>query len=114
MIPVLLSVYLWGGMLKGMKILLHIDNEALVSVINRQTSRSKRLMFLIRKFVLLCMKLEICFRAVHISSESNEIADSISRMQWTRFRQLAPEAEENPEPIPLSFSYLISKMKLKD
>lgn len=113
-IPVLLAVYLWGNMLQGKKIVLSIDNEGLVSVINRQTSRSKRLMILVREFVLTCMKLEICFKAVHITSKCNNIADSISRMQWTRFKQVAPWAAENPEPIPQIFSCLITKMKLRD
>ncbi|KAL4241019.1 hypothetical protein ACF0H5_001798 [Mactra antiquata] len=33
---------------------------------------------------------------------------------WSRFRQLAPEAAQNPEVVPVQFLSLISEMKLKD
>ena len=114
MVPVLLAINLWGRELSKKRILLRIDNEALVSVLNKQSSKSKRLMILVRKFVLFSMMLEIVFKAVHISTYHNGIADSISRMQWTRLRQLAPEAAVDPEPIPQTFQNLLSEMKLND
>lgn len=114
MVPVLLAVLLWGVDMKRNKILLHIDNEALVSVINKQSSKSKRLMKLIREFILMAMKLDIVFKAVHVSSKSNDIADAISRMQWDRLKRLAPGASKEPEPIPSSFLSLILGMKLSD
>ena len=114
MVPVLLAIQLWGRELSRKRIVLYIDNEALVSVLNRQSSKSKRLMNLVRKFVLLSMQLEIVFKAVHISTKYNSIADSISRMQWTRFRKLAPMAVVNLEPIPLTFQKLLLEQKLSD
>ena len=114
MVPVLLAVHLWGNKMKKKNILFHIDNEALVNVINRQSCRSKRLMILVRDFVLLAMKLDCWFKSAHILTKCNGIADAISRMQWTRLRMLAPEAEEKPEPVPVQFQYLISKLKLID
>ena len=114
MVPLLLAMTLWGEMVAKKKILFHIDNEALVSVINRQTAKSKRLMILVRKFVLLCMKLEVVFKAVHISSKCNKIADALSRMQWERFRREAPAARIDPDPIPLHFQSLICSLRLHD
>jgi hypothetical protein len=35
------------------------------------------------------------FKAVHISSVNNAIADSLSRGQFQKFRKLAPPAERN-------------------
>ena len=55
MVPVIFSLCLWAGKLQHRKVLLHIDNEALVMVINKQTSKSKRLMQLVRAFVMLVM-----------------------------------------------------------
>ena len=69
--PVILAFMLWGDVLQNRKIILRIDNEALVSVINKQTTKSKRLLILIRQFVLLPMKYNIVFKAVHISSKAN-------------------------------------------
>jgi hypothetical protein len=39
-------------------------------------------------------------RAVHIPGKNNDIADAISRSQFQRFRQLAPNADTNPCQVP--------------
>lgn len=114
MVPVLLSLELWGEQLKHRRLILYIDNEALVAVINKQTSRSKRLMRLVRPFVLKCMQFGILFKARHITTYCNDIADSISRKQWARFRQLAPEAKQSPQALPESFLSKISGLNLSD
>jgi len=111
MVPVLLAVTLWRHDLKNRRVLLHIDNSALVAVINNQTSKSKRVMRLVRQFVLVCMRNNIIFKAVHLSSKENFIADLISRKQWNKLPadvQLSPI----PEVIPASFRTMISDMKL--
>jgi hypothetical protein len=114
MVPVLLAIYLWSNRLIKQKISIFIDNEALVQVLNKQTSKSKRLMQLVRPFVLKCMSNNILFHAIHIPSKANVIADSISRRQWGKFRQVAPDAERDPLPIPAGFLFLISTLRLDD
>ena len=114
MVPVVLALFLWGEQLSYKNVVLHIDNEALVYVINKQTSKSKRLMQLVRQFVLLTMKNGIVFKAFHISTSLNCIADSISRKQWDRFRKLAPDAKQTPKLIPESFLSMIYSLKLHD
>lgn len=114
MVPVLLSLYLWGTRIANRRIVFYIDNMALVQVINKQSAKSKRLMRLIRPFILICMRLNIIFKASHISSQQNIIADAISRQQWIRFRQAAPEAHKNPCQPPQDFTSLISTLKLDD
>lgn len=114
MVPVILALILWGKHLKNKRVLLRIDNEALVIVINKQTSKSKRLMQLVRHFVLLAMEYGIIFKAMHIPSHLNSIADSISRKQWDRFRVLAPDADKEPQQIPARFRSLIYSLRLKN
>ncbi|XP_045194970.2 uncharacterized protein LOC123550604 [Mercenaria mercenaria] len=114
MVPVILAMFLWGRDLMNKNITLRIDNEALVLVLNKQTSKSKRVMQLVRPFVTLAMRYNIWFKAVHISSKNNAIADAISRQQWSRFRQLVSEAENYPEMVPQQFLSLVSEMKLTD
>lgn len=111
-IPVVLSVIIWGNKLANKKITFHIDNQALVAVLNKLTSKSELVMVLVRAFVLKCMRHNFLFRAEYISTKSNNIADAISRKQWTRFRQAAPNARRDPEPIPQSFHNLISSLNL--
>lgn len=79
MIPVLMAVMLWGCQFRNKRIILNIDNEALVTILNEQTCRYKRTMILVRHFVLRAMRHNIVFKAVHIYSDQNFIADAISR-----------------------------------
>lgn len=86
------------------------DNMALVSIINSQSSRSKRIMSLLRELVLLLMQFNITFKAKHIPGIDNSVADAISRRQWEKFRQLAPFAKKDPEPIPATLSNEVSRL----
>ena len=81
---------IWGSRLQNKKVKFYIDNRALVDIINTQTSKSKRVMALMRPFILYTLQNNIIFRARHIEGKNNEIADAISRQQWDRFRRLAP------------------------
>lgn len=107
LIPIVMGIYIWGCQLSNSKLLLHTDNMALVSIINSKSSKSPRVMSLIRPLVLKCLHLNLQIKAQHIAGKLNEIADSISRFQWHRFRQLAPAASPNPQPIPSEFWSLL-------
>lgn len=110
LIPVVLAMYLWAPLLKTKKIIFNIDNMALVSVVNKRTSKDKLVMKLIRPFVLQTMLNDIQFKSVYLPSSDNGIADSISRFQFQRFRSLAPHAEVHPEQIPVVFLELMSNL----
>ena len=113
-VPVVLAMAIWGHMLQNKKIIFNIDNMALVEILNSQTSKSKRIMYLMRPFVLYTLKNNTIFRGKHIKGQFNEIADAISRQQWCRFKRLAPEAKADPQEIPVHFHQLICSMKLTD
>ena len=98
--PIFDAVNIWGKTFKNKKILFHCDNLAVVHIVNSMTSKSVRVMTLLRSFTLLCLKLNIAFKAVHVSGTSNKIADSLSRSLFQKFRQLAPEALPEPTPVP--------------
>ena len=57
-------------------------------------------MDLVRHLTLLTLKYNFYLKVRHIEGKRNEIADSISRFQMARFRQLAPYADPVPCPIP--------------
>ena len=69
-------------------------------------------MVLMRPFVLFTMMHNIWFKTLHIEGAKNEIADALSRFQMKRFHQLAPNAQKNPEDIPIEFMYILWKQKL--
>lgn len=114
LIPIVLAFLTWSSKLSNMKIILHTDNQALVSVLNRKTCKSKRVMHFVRPFLLHAMLHNIQFKAVHIDGAKNDIADALSRQQWAKFRQLAPRADEDPAPIPAVFTSVISNPRLID
>lgn len=56
LVPVVLALILWGERIANKRIIMWIDNEALVYILNKQTAKSKRVMVLVRNFVLLAMR----------------------------------------------------------
>ena len=110
LVPVVLALYLWADELTGKKVLFHIDNLALVSIMNKRSSKNVMIMKLIRPFVLLTMLSNVQFKAVHVEGVTNAIADSISRFQMTCFRSPAPTAEDTPAEITPGFWTLISSL----
>ena len=71
----------------------YCDNQAVVYCINKQSTREKSSMHLLRMLVALCLKHNIVFKAVHIAGKRNAIADALSRLQIKRFKELAPKAD---------------------
>ncbi|VDI41059.1 Hypothetical predicted protein [Mytilus galloprovincialis] len=76
LIPILLALCIWAPLLKNSKILFRTDNIALVDILNKRTSKSKRVMSIIRPFVLRSMNYNIQFKAKHIVGAKNNIADA--------------------------------------
>ena len=99
--PVVVAVVLWGHQLVGKRIILRSDNEAVVAIINKQTSRCPYVMKLLRFLVLQCMKFNLHLCARHISGKSNNVADALSRFQMARFREVAPQADALGTPVPV-------------
>jgi hypothetical protein len=67
-VPIVLSMAIWGSRLQNKKVKFYIDNRALVDIINTQTSKSKRVMALMRPFILytLQMQRQICYEMCNI------------------------------------------------
>lgn len=98
--PIVLALHLWGCQLKNHKVIFHCDNQAVVHIINKQSSRSGPSMQLLRLLVLTCLENNLLFKAKHIPGHKNGIADALSRGQLHRFRALAPVADSCPTEIP--------------
>jgi hypothetical protein len=52
LVPIAMAFEVWGKSLSGQKVIIHTDNIALVSILNSKTSRSTRVMHLLRRLVL--------------------------------------------------------------
>ena len=77
--PIVL-LYLWGHAMRNRCILFFTDNESLVHVIDKQSSKDKSFLFFVRKLVLICLEYNIVFKAKHIAGVKNRLADSLSRL----------------------------------
>ena len=98
--PVVVAISVWGTLLANKRILFHIDNQAVIQINNKKSSKSPQVMALVRKFVLDTLHFNIIFRAEYVNTKINAVAYSISRCQWRRFRSLAPQADPEPTPLP--------------
>ena len=79
------SVLLWIHKVQNKRIKLYCDNKSAVDMINVNTSSCKNCMVLIRIIVLESMKNNVRIYAEHVKSEDNNLADALSRFQFSRF-----------------------------
>ena len=82
LVPVSMAMFIWGVKFQNHKILLKIDNQDLVIMINNRTSKSKYVMQLLPPFVILTMRNNIQFRAVHLPGVKNELAIPCLDFRW--------------------------------
>ncbi|XP_071118414.1 uncharacterized protein [Haliotis cracherodii] len=97
--PITLAIQLWAKQLANKKVLFYCDNQAVVAIINKQSTKATRVMSLLRRLILQCLRYNIMFKAKYVCSIANTIADALSRFQLKRFREAAPAADQNPTPI---------------
>ena len=84
------GILTWSTKLQNMRIIIFCDNEAVIQMVNNMTSKCPKCMKLIR---LLALDGMISNRRVfvrYISSKSNILADSLSRMKFKTFWKNAP------------------------
>jgi hypothetical protein len=76
-----LALFIWAPEFANQKVTFpkdfRADNQALVFIINKRTSKDKQIMKLIRHLVFLTMYNNIQFKALHILGCKNEIADAL-------------------------------------
>lgn len=89
--PIVVAVELWARWMENGCVLFYTDNESIAAVINKQSSHDKRIMWLLRRLVLICLRRNILFQAVHIPGKLNTRADLLSRHDMKRFRKVAPD-----------------------
>ncbi len=100
--PIMAVINGIGHRLVNSRILFHCDNQAIVEVINRQSSKDKKIMSLpiLRPLILALPVHNIAFRAEYIPSNSNSIADTLSHTQPTKAFLLDHGLQEYPVQIP--------------
>jgi len=83
----------WGGQWSSKRILFYCDNQAVVSILRSGTSKRSDIMALVRALFYIAAQYNFECTATYISTHDNGVADALSRMQFDRFRSLAPMAD---------------------
>ena len=101
---VAVSVLLWTKIFKNKRIMLLCDNESVVCMINKQSSKCKNCMVLIHIITLECLIHNVRLYATHLRTHLNGRADVLSRDKINRFRQLSQQSnitiDKYPKQIP--------------
>ena len=98
--PIVLALEIWGHILSNHKILFFTDNQAVVEIINKNTSKDKDVMKLVRRLVLASLKFNIYFCAKHIPGKHNVVCDLLSRFSLQEAHRIAPWLSKTPENVP--------------
>jgi hypothetical protein len=98
--PIVVAAVFWGHLWTSKRILVLCDNEATVYIVNKGRSKCLYIMRLMCMLMWCACKNNCCFRSEHSPGVTNEISDSLSRLQLDRFKKLAPMADEVPYRCP--------------
>ena len=97
--PIVVGRIMWGDKLTNQRVIFFSDNESVVHVINKQTTKDKALLALLHQLVLACLRYNILFKARHIASSKNVLADSLSQLQVEKFRRTSQGMDLAPTQI---------------
>ncbi len=100
LVPIYIAFRLWAEFFKNSKILFHVDNLAIVCVLQAQTARDPIIMNMLRHMVVIAMLHNISFSGVHIRGKHNVITDFISRFQVGKAKSLAPWLQKEETVVP--------------
>ena len=90
---VVLAAATWSHQWGGKKVLFHCDNLAVCHILCNKTSKSPTLMELLRKLFYIAASSQFDFSATWIDTKSNDVADALSRLDFSRFWSLVPDAD---------------------
>lgn len=100
MVPVILSLAVWGEQLSSLHVQIHSDNMAVVEVIKAKSSKDSMVMHLLRCMHFFTARHDITVSAVHVPGVNNSRADALSRDNIESFLQITPEAQSQPTAVP--------------
>ena len=84
---VMIGVKLWANQLKGKYLWIHVDNEAVATVLNTGKARDKELQNSVREIALIAAEYQFVTKARHIAGIDNRIPDWLSRWDEPQARQ---------------------------
>ena len=98
--PIYMAMAIFGESLAHHKVVFHCDNQAIVAILNKQTSKSKPIMNIVRPLVCILLSHDILFKAQHIPGVSNDLCDMLSRQVATPDKLARYGMRPSPISIP--------------
>ena len=98
--PIVLTAHVWGHLWVKKHILFRSDKEAVVHILNTQTSRLPCLMHLLRSLLFSAAHHSFSFSSQQVPVINNQLADALSRFNWQEFWHLAPDAQPRSTVVP--------------
>ena len=80
MVNILVVIRTLGSLWRGQKVVIHCDNQAVVTVLNSGHTRDMTLPAMASNFNMAIAKLDIDLETVHIQGKLNIVADTLSRL----------------------------------
>ena len=105
--PVVVASHLWGQQWCRHHVLFRSDNETVVHILISRTSKVPRITQLLCHLLSPAAHFNFTFTAQHIPRIHDNIADTLSQFRWQEFRQLAPDVQLHPVPVPPQLSELL-------
>ena len=98
LVPLVLAAVLWGPTWAGCQVLFHVDNMAVVSVVQRLHARDPLLSHFLRCLFLYAAMFQFKFSATHIPGVNNTAADALSRGNFSLFHSIFPQVPQQQSP----------------
>jgi len=98
--PIVVATVVYGDYMINKKVKFHCDNMAAVCVLNSMTSKSTKVLALLRVLTMQGIFNNCLIKAEHIDGYKNDVADALSRFQNERFQRLAQFADKQSTPMP--------------
>ena len=99
--PIWVALAVWPEQFRNQSVVFWSDNMSVVECINQQAARCGMILRVLKEIVLLCLRLNVSFRAKHVPGVLNNAADALSRFKMQEFRQHHPGAADHPAPFPV-------------
>ena len=94
----------WIKEYNNSRVIIFCDNQSVIHMVNKQSTKSKNCMVLIRMIVMHCLVHNVKIKVEYIESKSNTYADLLSRLKYKEFwrtaRKRGDSFNKNPTKIP--------------
>ena len=107
---VTISILLWSKEHKNQRIVLFCDNESMVFMLNRQSSRCRNCLVLIRLITLQCLVNNVRIYTKHVRTFLNDRADALSRNKVWKFKQISERKGVSIDLFPTKIPQILANI----